>query len=94
MIFTATLLTLISLPQDKLLHFSVAGTAQAVCTGAMTAITDSKTASNIGCFLAINAAGVAKELTDPSRGGNRELGDIGANLLGSGLVGITIEIGF
>lgn len=94
MILTAALFTLISIPEDKTLHFGLAGTGQALCTGMMTALTDSKTASNIGCFLAINTAGVVKELTDPSQGGNRELGDIGANLLGSGLVGLTIEIGF
>ena len=80
--------------QDKVLHFGLAGTAQAACTGLVNAAIDDTTVSNLSCFVAVNTIGIGKELADPYRGEKRELKDIGANLMGSGLVGIMIEVGF
>lgn len=81
-------------PLDKVAHFGLAGTAQAVCSGVMTKITKNKNGSILGCFVAINVAGLAKELTDKQRGGDRDPKDALANALGSGLVGLTLYFGF
>lgn len=99
LIYTAILMALFTIPvhaveQDKQLHFAVAGTAQALCTATFTAITESKTWSNVGCFVAINSVGLVKELTDKQRNGTPDVNDAIANALGSGLVGLTIQIGF
>lgn len=87
-------MTSYAVQRDKLLHFGLASAAQVGCAGVVAAITKDKTVSNIGCFVTINALGVVKEIRDPSNGGKRELGDVGANVLGSGLSFTMIQFVF
>ena len=90
-------LSVLSLPAfavgtDKVAHFGLAFTGQTVCAEIAEKISKNKFWSETGCFAAINAAGVAKELTDESRGGKKEVKDIVANVLGSGLsIGVRIN---
>lgn len=81
-------------PVDKAAHFGLAATAQTGCYAAAKAVTKSKWGSQIGCFVLINAAGAAKEYTDPRRGGTRDVNDIYANMAGSGLSFMMIGVAF
>ena len=77
---------------DKVTHFSLAFVGQTVCAELADEISGRKALSELGCFVAVNTAGVIKEVIDPHTGGKRELGDIGANLIGSGLsIGVRIN---
>lgn len=77
---------------DKVAHFGLAFAGQTVCAEVAEQISKNTFWSETGCFAAINAAGVAKELTDESRGGKKEAADVAANLLGSGLsIGVRIN---
>jgi hypothetical protein len=81
-------------PRDKAMHFGVAAGAQAACYTAARTVFKSKWGSQIGCFVAVNTAGVMKELGDPERKGTQEVQDIYANLAGSGLSFTLIGIVF
>lgn len=83
-----------ALESDKAAHFGVAAAAQLACTAVAKNITDNKTASNIGCFIAVNAVGVGKEMLDKGNGGDRDVKDVYANLLGSGFTFTIIQLGF
>ena len=83
-----------SLAVDKAAHFGIAATAQTACSGFAQIITSSKWGSKIACFLLINTAGAAKEITDPYTGGSRDSRDIYANLAGSGLSFFVLSVGF
>lgn len=83
-----------TVPDDKALHFSVAATAQTGCSAVGYALTSSKWATNVACFLAVNTAGAVKEAVDPYRGGTRDETDIYANLAGSGLSFMTVSFVF
>lgn len=79
---------------DKALHFGVAASAQTGCAVFGRSVVKNKWTSNIACFMAINALGVFKEITDPSRGGEADEADIYANLAGSGLSFLSVSIAF
>ncbi len=81
-------------PVDKAAHFGIAATAQTSCYALAKTVTRSKWGSQIGCFVLINAAGAAKEYTDPKRGGDRDVRDIYANVAGSGLSFMLIGVAF
>lgn len=96
-IHTAMLLSTLTIGQpaiDKIAHFGVAGTAQVACTALMNKLTDNKTASNIGCFVAISAASIAKEIVDPHMGHCREFKDAAYSIGGAGVSLIAIQWGF
>jgi len=79
---------------DKMLHFTVAATAQTSCMMLAKAIWKTEVAPQISCFLILNAAGAVKEMTDPGRGGDRDPNDIAANVAGSGLALFTFTLAF
>ncbi|PIR23822.1 MAG: hypothetical protein COV44_00805 [Deltaproteobacteria bacterium CG11_big_fil_rev_8_21_14_0_20_45_16] len=83
-----------AVPDDKAVHFSVAATAQTGCSAVGYALTRSKWATNVACFLVVNTAGAVKEAVDPYQGGTRDETDIYANLAGSGLSFMTVSFAF
>lgn len=83
-----------AIPADKAKHLGVAATAQTACSAIGHAVTDNKWASRITCFLTVNLAGLAKEMTDESRGGTPEREDLYYNLAGSGASFVTMSIVF
>ena len=76
--------------RDKALHFGASYTAQVLCASMVSEVVKDKQVTNMGCFVAVNALGVAVEhglLGDNTK----DAKDIGANLLGSGLGVLTVE---
>lgn len=82
------------IPVDKAAHAGLSFAGQVTCAVVANKITDEKLWSNIGCFVLINSVGVAKELTDKSRGGNPEWMDVVANASGSLSGGVVFQFGF
>lgn len=83
------------IPADKAAHMGAGFAGQVACEAVVNAIKPSDSVyRSLGCFVGIQALGVAKELTDHKRGGNRESLDVAANAVG-GLLGLfTLRIGF
>ena len=81
------------LKEDKAAHASFAAAAQVGCSAITTTFTE-RMAGTIGCFALINALGVIKEATDPAHHGTRDIKDIYANIIGSGISFIAIEANF
>lgn len=82
------------IPQDKAMHFGIAATAQTGCYAVAKPIVRSKWIAQGTCFVAINTAGALKEMGDKGNGGTREMGDIYANMAGSGLSMFVLSIAF
>lgn len=76
------------------MHFGIAAGVHSGCYAMANAITKMKWVSTLGCWVAVNAAGVMKELGDKTEGGTRELGDVYANMAGSGLSMAVISLAF
>lgn len=79
---------------DKAAHFGISATAQTACSTLGNAVLKSRWVSTVTCFVAINTVGALKEVVDPYRGGNREAGDIYANIAGSGMTATLLSVGF
>lgn len=82
------------LERDKLMHFGLSAGLHSTCYAIVKGITDSKWASQISCFVAVNTAGAVKEMTDPKNGGTRDENDIYANIAGSGMSFLVISAAF
>lgn len=83
-----------AVPTDKAAHFGIAATAMTACSILGKMVSGNKWVSEGVCFLAVNSVGVAKEVTDPLRGGSRDERDIYANLAGSGFSLFAVSFGF
>lgn len=79
---------------DKAAHFGISATAQTACSTLGNSVLKSRWTAAVTCFVAINTVGALKEVVDPYRGGNREAGDIYANIAGSGMSATLLSIGF
>lgn len=80
---------------DKAAHFGLAFASQTTCEVMAQKIRGKRSwVNSVGCGVLLSGAGVAKELTDPSRGGNKEAGDIIANTAGIVSAGIILQWGF
>ncbi len=79
---------------DKGMHFGVSAASHMACSMITQALTNSKWGSKIGCWMAVNAAGVIKEMTDPLHHGTRDVEDVYANMAGSGISFATLSIAF
>lgn len=82
------------IPSDKTAHFGIAATATTICATLAKMISGNKWGSEAVCFLSVNAAGIAKEISDPYYMRTRDEKDIYANLMGSGLSIFMVSIGF
>lgn len=80
--------------EDKAMHFGIAAGAHSGCYAVASAVTQSKWVSQVGCFVAVNTAGLLKELGDQGNGGTQEFGDVYANMAGSGLSMAVISVAF
>ena len=83
-----------AVPEDKVMHFSVAAGLHSTCYAVAKSITDSKWASQVGCYVLVNGAAALKEYNDKGNGGTRDPNDIYANLAGSGLSFAVISVAF
>lgn len=79
---------------DKAAHFGLSAAATTACALFTRIFIRNKWVNAGGCVLAINAAGVAKELTDPYRGGDQDLNDVYANMAGSTFSLFSVSFGF
>jgi len=79
---------------DKAAHFGISATAQTACSTLGNSVLKSRWTSAVTCFVAINTVGALKEVLDPYRGGKREVGDVYANIAGSGLSATLLSVGF
>lgn len=80
----------LGLQRDKALHIGASFTAQVLCAGVVDEITDNKRLANVSCFIVVNGLGIAVEhgmLGDNTK----DIKDVGANALGSGLGALTVE---
>ena len=79
-----------TIERDKALHFGASYTAQVLCASVVSEVIKDKQVTNASCFVAVNALGVAIE--HGAFGENtKDIKDIGANVLGSGLGVLTVE---
>lgn len=82
------------IPTDKAAHYGLGFATQMTCAAVAKKITGEKLWSNVGCFAVLNAVGVAKELTDRSRGDNPDVLDAAANVAGTGSAFLVFQFGF
>ena len=84
----------VPVPTDKAAHYGLAFASQTICSAGMNKVTKKRFMSVAGCFIALNTLGIAKELSDPMRGGKKESGDVIANVLGTASAGVIFQWGF
>ena len=83
-----------AIEQDKLQHGAVSAALGTTCSTIANLLTNDIWIAGVGCFLLVNAIGVAKELADPSLGGVRDMKDIFANMAGSGIAVTAVSLSF
>lgn len=80
--------------EDKQLHAGMSFGMGSVCSFFADLISENPWIQALTCFAVVSATGGVKEIVDPSIGGNRDLKDMYANLIGAGAGATTAQLTF